>query len=484
MQLHQIRCANFSAQDAASHDQRANLDAAFDIRSVPQDESAGRVNLAAELSVDTDASLEGHFAFKFGALAEQRLDVEGSLGHRRDSMLCEARPATHKPKTSRTTRVAPLLTLDLLRLELIVRAPARGAIIIMSKRDYYEVLGVQRTATPDELKKAYRQAAMKFHPDRNQDDPTAEEKFKEAAEAYQVLSDAEKRPIYDRHGHQGLSGSGFGGAPDMQDIFSHFQDIFGDIFGGFGGGGGRGRRGGPERGQHLRAGIRLTLKEAAFGIKRDLELSHPGPCAACHGTGAEGGKVDTCTGCGGRGQVAHSRGVFTIAAPCARCGGQGVTAAKACDECKGRGEIAINRSVKVNIPAGVDTGQTLRLSGRGLDGLRGGPAGDLYVSVEVQEDETFQRDGDDLYIKLPLSFTDAALGAEVTVPTLEGEETKLTVPAGTQPGAALELKNLGVPKLEGRGRGKLIAVVQVQVPKKVSSKAKKLLRELADELKS
>ena len=344
----------------------------------------------------------------------------------------------------------------------------------MAKRDYYEVLGVDRGAGAPAIKKAYRKLALELHPDRNPGDAAAEERFKEATEAYQVLSDAKKRDTYDRYGHAGLRGQDLG---DFQDVFSHFQDLFGEFFG-FGMGGGR-RRGGAARGGDIRTVTTLSLAEAAFGVKKDLELRHPAPCTACGGSGAEGGDLETCASCGGVGQVATSRGIFTVATTCPTCQGRGVRAKAPCKECEGGGDVPVERTVKVTIPAGVDSGQTLRLTGQGQAGRAGGPAGHLYVTVEVEADERFHRDGFDLVHELPLSFPQAALGAEVEVPTLEGSPEPLRVPAGVQPGDTLVVRGLGVPRLDGRGRGDLIAVVQVIVPKKLSSRARELLEELA-----
>jgi molecular chaperone DnaJ len=350
----------------------------------------------------------------------------------------------------------------------------------MAKRDYYEVLGVDRGASSVDVKKAYKRLALELHPDRNPDNPESEERFKEASEAYSVLSDADKRTTYDRFGHQGLSGRGFEGFGDVQDIFSHFQDIFDGVFGGgFGGmGGGRRRRSAPSRGADVRAAVLLSLREAAFGAKKELEVTHPMPCETCRGTGAKEGKLTTCRGCGGSGQVAHARGPFVLSTTCGQCGGEGATAETPCSDCSGRGESSVSRIVKLTIPAGVDAGQTLRLSGQGQAGRLGGPAGHLYVTVDVAPDECFQRDGYDIIHELHLSYPQAALGAAVAIPTLEEPRT-LKVPAGTQPGETLILDGAGIPRLDGRGRGDLITVVQVDVPKELSARAQELLEDLA-----
>lgn len=354
----------------------------------------------------------------------------------------------------------------------------------MDKRDYYEVLGVAREASSEELKKAYRALALKLHPDRNPGDASAEEKFKEASEAFAVLNDAQKRAVYDRYGHAGLSSSGGGGAGfrDVDDVFSHFQDIFGDFFGG---GGRRARRDGPMQGEDLRVLVRITLRDAALGMKHEITLQHPSPCEVCDGTGAENGVRDRCATCAGRGQVTQARGPFMMSMACPQCQGQGSVIRTPCGSCKGAGSVQIERKVKVNIPAGIDDGQTLRIASQGQAGVRRGPPGHLYVTVQVEPDERFQRDGYDLYYDLSLTFPQAALGAEVDIPKLEEEGTrKLEVPAGAQPGDTLVLEGAGMPHLDGRGRGKLVAVVQVQVPRKLSSKAKKLLVELEKTLEA
>lgn len=345
------------------------------------------------------------------------------------------------------------------------------------KRDYYELLGVERSANTAELKKAYRKLALELHPDRNQDDPTAEERFKEVSEAFAVLNDNDKRAIYDRYGHQGLQSGGMSsGFGNVEDIFSSFQDIFGDFFGGMGGGG-RQRANGPIRGADLRVATSITLLEAATGVAKEVELQFPSPCAACDGSGAEGGKLDVCATCKGAGQVGHQRGAFVLSTTCPHCRGAGRIPKAACGTCRGQGEVPVERTVKVAIPAGIDDGQSLRLAGQGQPGRRGGPAGHLYVGVRIEQDERFQRDGLDLIHGLHVSFTQAALGAKLQVPTLEGE-TQLDLPAGVQPGEAVALKGHGIPRLDGRGKGDLVCVVQVDVPKKLSAKARKLLLEL------
>ncbi len=351
------------------------------------------------------------------------------------------------------------------------------------QRDYYEVLGVDRVATAEQIKKAYRKLALQYHPDRNPDDDGAEERFKEASEAFQVLSDPDKRSVYDRFGHTGLAGQGYEGFGDLGDIFSHFQDIFGDFFGG-GMGGRRPRRDAPMRGGDVRASVDLTLEEAAFGTKKEIGISHPSPCGECGGSGAASGERERCSTCGGHGQVAHARGAFVISTTCPQCGGEGMIVTDPCKACGGHGEVREERTVRVSIPSGVDEGQTLRLAGQGQPGRNGGPAGHLYVTVEVALHDLFHRDGYDLVHELHLSYPEAALGTRVPVPTLEGDEAEVKVPSGTQPGQTVVVAGRGVPRLDGRGRGDLINIVQVDVPKKLSKRAKKILEQLAEELGS
>jgi len=356
----------------------------------------------------------------------------------------------------------------------------------MSKPDYYEVLEVSREVTATELKKAYRKKALEHHPDRNPDNPAAEDKFKVCAEAYSVLSDPQKRDIYDRFGHAGLSGAGGPGFGDIGDVFSQFQDIFGDLFGGGGfgfGGFGRRRRdpNGPARGADVRTEVSLSLREAAFGTSREIDLSHPSPCQACSGTGAKDGELASCATCGGRGQVARAQGAFVMTTTCPACRGHGVHAKAACDECEGDGHVDIERVVKLTIPGGVDSGQSLRLGGRGQDGVRGGPAGDLYVTVHVESDEDFEREGFDLVHHLSVTYPQAALGAKIEPPALEEDEEAtqaLKIPSATQPGATVIVRGGGVPRLHGRGRGDLICLIDVEVPKRLSREQKRLLKEL------
>ena len=350
----------------------------------------------------------------------------------------------------------------------------------MSKRDYYEVLGVERTATEIEIKRSYRKLALELHPDRNQGDAASEEKFKECSEAYAVLSDSDKRATYDRYGHAGLQGAGQGFG-DVQDIFSRFSDIFSDFFGG-GSPFGPGARRGPQRGADLRTVVRLPLKEAAFGAKQEVPLRYPGPCSSCAGSGAEGGKRAICPRCKGQGQVAHSRGPFLLQTTCPGCQGMGSIAETPCRACRGTAQVEIERSVKVTFPAGIDDGQTLRVPGQGLPGAQGGPAGHLYVDVQIEPDPRFERDGSDLVHAFKLTFPEAALGTDIEVPSLDGEPVSVKIPAGIQPGETVVVRGKGIPHLNRGGRGDLVVVVQLGVPDKLSRKARKLLEELQIEL--
>jgi molecular chaperone DnaJ len=360
------------------------------------------------------------------------------------------------------------------------------------KRDYYEVLSVERGATSDDIRKAYKREALKHHPDRNPGDSAAEAKFKACNEAYQVLSDDEKRRIYDQFGHAGLEGGG--GFEGASDVFAHMQDLFAEMFsgggfGGFGGGGG-GQQRRQARGGDLRMQARLSLREAAFGVKREVTVHAPVRCDDCSGTGAKAGtKPEACSHCRGSGHVSNARGFVMFTTPCPKCQGQGVVIKHHCKTCEGRGAVEKARKVVVAFPAGIDAGQRLRVPGQGMPGPQGAPAGDLYVEIDVEEDTRFERDGADLVTRFHVSFADAALGAEVQVPALgeaDSEEAQptvaLVIPAGTQSGSVFTMKNQGIPRLDGRGRGSLIGVVQVDVPTGLSDRAKKLIRELSQEL--
>lgn len=348
----------------------------------------------------------------------------------------------------------------------------------MTKRDYYEVLGVHRDATADELKKAYRKLALKHHPDRNQGNSEAEEKFKEAAEAYEVLSNSEKRNLYDQYGHEGLKSTGFSGFRGFDDIFSSFGDIFGfgDLFGSSSGR----RRNGPQPGADLRYNLRISFKEAVFGVDKEIDVEKLETCTVCEGEGAEPGTSrTTCPSCQGRGQVARSQGFFTISTTCSRCQGSGTVIETPCHGCHGAGKVTRQKTLSIKIPAGVDTGARLRLQGEGEGGLRGGPSGDLYVFIGVHEDETFKRDGEDVYCEAKISFTQAALGADIEVPGLEARQ-KLTIPRGTQTGKVFKIQDAGIPSLRGYGRGDEYVQVTVETPTDLSEDEERLLREFAE----
>jgi len=352
----------------------------------------------------------------------------------------------------------------------------------VSKRDYYEVLGVSKTASEAELKTSYRKLAMKHHPDRNPGDHGAEEKFKEAAEAYAVLADPEKRSMYDRFGHAGVSsaaGAGPGFDPSVFSEFGDFADVLGSMFG-FGDifGGGR-RRGGPQRGADLRYDLEITFEEAARGAETSIQIPRQETCETCSGSGAAPGTTaSTCPQCRGQGQVRFQQGFFTVARTCPQCRGMGKVISKPCKDCHGEGRIARERKITVKIPAGIATGQQLRLQNEGESGSAGGPSGHLYVVVHVQEHEFFRRDGVNLFCEVPVNFTTLALGGEIVVPTLDGPD-RVKVSEGTATGTTLRVRGKGLPDVNGRGRGDLFATVQVLVPKKLTKEQKQLLEQLA-----
>ncbi len=342
------------------------------------------------------------------------------------------------------------------------------------KRDYYEVLGVSRNATPEEIKKSYRKLAMQYHPDRNPGDKEAEEKFKEAAEAYEVLRDQEKRSLYDRFGHEGLRGAGFSGFRGFEDIFSSFGDIFEDFFG-FGTR--SRRRHGPQRGADLRYDLEISFLEAALGTEKEIEIAKGVRCEVCRGSRAKPGTAPvTCPTCQGRGQVTRTQGFFSVSTTCPHCRGEGIMIAEPCPECQGRGVILKQKKISLKIPAGVDTGSRLRLSGEGEEGVGGGPPGDLYVILSVQPHEFFRREGNDLICQIPLSFPQAALGAELDIPTLNGSR-RLTIPPETQSGEVFVLRGEGIKDLRGYGRGDLHVEVVVKTPTDLTAEQKELLRE-------
>jgi molecular chaperone DnaJ len=353
-----------------------------------------------------------------------------------------------------------------------------------SKRDYYEVLEVTREATSEQIKSAYRKAALKWHPDRNPENKAdTEHKFREASEAYSVLSDPQKRAAYDRYGHAGISGQVFD-ASNMGTIFEEFQDVFGDIFGFqdiFGGGGAGGRhrsgRSRAQRGADLRYDLKLSFEDAAAGVKTKIKIPRMENCEACKSTGAKPGSgMQSCGTCKGHGQLHYQQGFFAVSRTCPACGGAGQTIKESCAECRGQGRIERSRTIEVAIPAGVDNGMRLRVPGEGEPGANGGPAGDLYVFIEVNEHSFFERRGADLYCNIPITISQAALGAEIRIPTLHGDES-LSIPEGTQPGTLFRKKGKGLPDPHG-GKGDLYVNVRVAIPSKLTKEQKVLFEQL------
>jgi len=354
------------------------------------------------------------------------------------------------------------------------------------KPDYYEILGVSRDASGDQIKSAYRKAALKWHPDRNPEKKAvAEENFRLASEAYSVLSDPQKRSTYDRYGHAGLGGRGFDATGFNATIFEEFQDIFGDLFGfdqAFGGGrrGGRGSRG--QRGADLRYDMSLSFEEAAAGLTSKIQISRRENCDVCKGTGAKPGSgMVTCATCGGRGQMVYQQGFFSITRTCPTCQGAGQTIREVCTSCRGQGRLERERTLEVGVPAGVDSGTRLRMAGQGEPGTNGGPAGDLYIFLEVKEHPFFERRGADLYCTIPVSFPQAALGATIRIPTLQGE-MDLNVPEGTQSGQIFRQRGKGLPNPHG-GRGDLYVNIQLVVPSKPSREQRRVLEQLGQTMK-
>ncbi len=359
----------------------------------------------------------------------------------------------------------------------------------MAKRDYYEILGVAKGASADEIKKAYRGKAKELHPDRNADNPKAEAQFKEANEAYEVLKDGDKKAAYDRYGHAafeggmggGRPGGGFGGGQgDFSSAFSDvFDDLFGDFMGQRGGGQGGGRR--AARGSDLRYNLRISLEEAYAGLQKSINVPTSIACGSCSGTGAEGGaEPTTCPTCSGMGKVRAQQGFFTVERTCPTCSGLGQTVKNPCNTCRGAGRVEKDRALSVNIPQGVETGTRIRLAGEGEAGMRGGPSGDLYIFIEVADHELFDRDGPNLFCRVPVSMSTAALGGTIEVPTIDGGRGRVQIPGGSQSGRQMRLRGKGMPPLRGGGIGDMIIELAVETPVNLTSKQKELLREFEE----
>lgn len=358
----------------------------------------------------------------------------------------------------------------------------------MAKRDYYEVLGVSKGSTADEVKKAYRKLAIKYHPDKNQGDKEAEEKFKEGTEAYEVLSDAKKKQIYDQYGFAGVEGMNGGHGHDYSSVYRDFEDIFGDfggIFDSFFGGGGGTRRSGrtaQPRGSDLRYNLNIPFKDAVFGTKVQISYNRHVECSPCSGTGAEsGGGKKMCPTCGGSGQVRRSSGFFSIASACPTCNGDGYVIENPCKSCRGAGVVQKSQKIKVTIPPGIESGKRINIPGQGNAGPGGGLTGDLYVYITVKPHRYFERDGADVYCVIPISMTQASLGSDLMVKTLDDKKAKLKIPSGTQNDKILRLRGEGIPYLHNAGRrGDMYIKIRVNIPTKLSSKAKSLLKELSE----
>jgi molecular chaperone DnaJ len=354
----------------------------------------------------------------------------------------------------------------------------------MAKRDYYDVLGVSKSASADELKKAYRQKAKEFHPDRNKDNPDAEAQFKEANEAYEALKDPDKKAAYDRFGHAAFDGSMGGGGPrggfggGQGDFASAFSDVFDDLFGDFMGGGRGGGRQRASRGSDLRYNLRITLEDAYNGLTKTINVPSSVTCDTCDGTGAEGGsEPTTCPTCSGMGKVRAQQGFFTVERTCPTCSGTGQIIKNPCGSCRGAGRVERERALSVNIPAGVETGTKIRLAGEGEAGMRGGPSGDLYIFIEVRDHNLFVRDGTNLYCRVPVSIATAALGGDIEVPTMDGGRSRVKIPAGSQSGRQMRLRGKGMPALRGGGSGDMMIELAVETPVNLTSRQKELLRE-------
>jgi len=359
----------------------------------------------------------------------------------------------------------------------------------MAKRDYYETLGVSQGASADEIKKAYRKKAKELHPDRNADNPDAEAQFKEANEAYEVLRDAEKKAAYDRFGHAAFDGgmgsgggrTGGGMGAGQGDFASAFSDVFDDLFGDFMGGQRGGGRQRAARGSDLRYNLRVTLEEAYGGLQKTISVPTSVPCDSCDGSGAEGGaEPTTCPTCSGMGKVRAQQGFFTVERTCPTCSGLGQIIQNPCKKCGGQGRVQKDRSLSVNIPAGVETGTRIRLAGEGEAGMRGGPAGDLYIFIEVEPHKIFEREGSNLFCRVPVSMATAALGGDIEVPTIDGGRSRVKIPAGSQSGRQMRLRSKGMPALRGGGSGDMFIELAVETPVNLTARQKELLKEFED----
>lgn len=358
----------------------------------------------------------------------------------------------------------------------------------MAKRDYYEVLGVAKGASADEIKKAYRSKVKDLHPDRNKDNPNAEAQFKEVGEAYDVLKSDDKKAAYDRYGHAAFEGGMGGGRPGggmgggQGDFSSAFSDVFDDLFGDFMGqrGGGSGRR--AARGADLRYNLRISLEDAFSGMQKSITVPASVQCDSCDGSGAEGGaEPSTCPTCSGMGKVRAQQGFFTVERTCPTCSGMGQIVKNPCKKCRGAGRVEKERTLSVNIPAGVETGTRIRLAGEGEAGMRGGPSGDLYIFIEVADHELFERDGPNLFCRVPVSMSTAALGGNIEVPTIDGGRGRVQIPAGSQSGRQMRLRGKGMPPLRGGGVGDMIIELAVETPVNLTNRQKELLREFEGE---
>ena len=350
----------------------------------------------------------------------------------------------------------------------------------MSKRDYYEVLGLSKGASADEIKKGYRSKAKELHPDRNTSDPSAESKFKEANEAYDVLKDPERKAAYDRFGHAAFEGGmGGGGGQRQGDFSSAFSDVFDDLFGDFMGGGQRGGgRSRASRGSDLRYNLEISLEDAYSGLQKSINVPTSVQCTPCNGSGSAGGsEPSTCPTCSGMGKVRASQGFFTVERTCPSCSGMGQVISNPCSSCGGQGRSNKDRSLSVNVPAGVETGTRIRLSNEGEAGLRGGPAGDLYIFIEVREHKIFQRDGNSLFCRIPVSMSGAALGGDIEVPTMDGGRSRVKIPAGSQSGRQMRLRGKGMPAIKSAQKGDMFIEIALETPVNLTSKQRELLRE-------